>query len=75
MANGYSEQAEEILVRGGNVEVAQAEATLALAYEQRTANLIAILNTRRISFSRQQAEMIWLEVLDRVGIQVSEKVP
>ncbi|QWY79713.1 hypothetical protein PP637_gp85 [Arthrobacter phage Persistence] len=50
MSNPHYDRAKSRLHNGTNNEVAraQAEATLALAYEQRTANLIALLTAGRI---------------------------
>jgi hypothetical protein len=60
----------EALLRSGSDAKAQAEATLSLAYEQRTANLIALINSPKIKFNQKQMQMLGEEALARVGITV-----
>lgn len=55
----------------GLYQRAQAEATLALAHEQRTANLIALLNSPKVNYRGQALDAIINIINDRLGIEVT----
>lgn len=64
----YADSVKDLHAMLGSTEVAQAEATLALAYEQRTANLIAILADPDLVGHGRLA--LRTEILGRLGLDL-----
>lgn len=72
--NEYMTQAE-LYLRGVSAEdSATPTALLALAYEQRTANLIALISGTKIDWDQRQLQTIAETVLARLDITLRERV-
>jgi hypothetical protein len=76
MSNTHTEAAVRRLHNGTNNEVARAaaEATLALAYEQRTANLIAFERTQWDAWRRDELKPEGVELWTKAANQITERL-
>jgi hypothetical protein len=65
-------EAEGVLIHSSAAETAQAAATLALAFEQRTANLIAFAQMMAGKMTGVQAVDVAGEIVERLGLTDAE---
>lgn len=70
--NEFVEQAEQYLNQG-RLESAKVAATLASAYEQRTANLIAMLTTPKVDYTPAQQLDLIQRIYSRMEVTVTQQ--